>query len=97
MNCSNFNENLFLTGDNEEINLWDIRNYTKSLFTVKYSGANQVEFGKTTSNHIIISKDNVVEYICLSDLKTTDNNDSNGVKVGLLVCLWWTFVSQDQL
>ena len=81
LDCSIHNNSLFLTGNSEELQLWDIRNHSKSLMGIKYTGANQVEFSKANANHIIISKDNSIEYLSLSDFKSTENIENNGINV----------------
>ena len=81
LDCSPHNENLFLTGDNEEINLWDFRNYSKSLFAVRSANCFKIEFSQMTPDLIIASKELAIEYLSLSELKSNEPGEANGVKV----------------
>ena len=77
LDCSKHNENLFLVGDNDEVNLWDLRATAKSMFTIRSGSNTQVEFSDVTSSQIITSKDTGVEYMSLNDLKQGETMESS--------------------
>ena len=81
LDCSPHNENLFLTGDNEEINFWDFRNYSKSLFSVRSVNCFKVEFSQVTPDLIMVSKELAIEYLSLSEFKPNEPGEGSGVKV----------------
>ena len=47
--------NYFITMDEEEINLWDIRNLDKKIITISRGSTIEVQFYKTSNMNLIMS------------------------------------------
>lgn len=78
------NEFLMASSDDSEIAIWDTRNLSKRLFTVKASGIDGMDFFENDSLSFLVSSGNELKVL---DLK---NKEEDFEKVGLVVLLWWT-------
>ena len=78
LDFSPFAESLVLMADGEEIVFWDVRNYSKKLYSLKFAGVGAAEFCLSRGDFVVLSRENEVKIVDLKVSKGDEGGEHNG-------------------
>ena len=82
LDFSPFAESLVLVADGEEVVFWDIRNFSRKLYGLKFAGVAAAEFCLSRGDFVVLSRENEIRILDLKLSRGDEGGEQNGGTVG---------------